>query len=339
MKQLTLCLFAICLLLVSSLTTAHDARPLSITLLEQSAGIYRVVVRAPPSLNISEAPLLQWPENCDIRETAPLSAALGSVSLIVCADGLAGKTIALTYPSFNPSITALIRLQAVDGHSITAVLPPDTLLWTVPVDPGWSEVALEYTILGFKHIWLGIDHLLFVLGLLLLARRPRKILYAITGFTIAHSITLSLATLGVVRVPITLVEAMIALSVFFLAVEIARGNTQSFSHRFPIVISFVFGLLHGFGFASVLGEFHLPEREIVTGLLFFNVGVELGQIAFIAVLLGIFALWQKWVKRWTAIVVGSAAYPIDAQINIASYLLGIPAAYWFIERTILAVWV
>jgi hydrogenase/urease accessory protein HupE len=202
-------------------------------------------------------------------------------------------------------------------------------------------VASEYTALGFKHIWLGIDHLLFVAGLLLLAQRPRKILYAITGFTIAHSITLSMATLDMVRVPIALVEAMIALSVFFLAVEITRNNVESFSHRFPIVISFVFGLLHGFGFASVLGEFHLPEQEIVVGLLFFNLGVELGQIAFIAIVSLLFIAWKMLGRRMKGASSAPNFFPsgfTNLQVKVGSYVLGIPAGFWFIERTAQTLW-
>ena len=162
------------------------------------------------------------------------------------------------------------------------MLPPDELVWIAPEDPNWRTVARDYIVLGFSHIWEGPDHLMFVAGLILLARRPKRILLAVTGFTAAHSITLSLATLDLVHLPIPPVEAMIALSILFLAGELARKDSGSFSHRFPIALSFTFGLLHGFDFASALGEIGLPRGELAVGLVFFNLGVEFGQIAFIA---------------------------------------------------------
>jgi len=313
---------------------AHDARPLSITIVEQTAAAYRIVVRAPPTVEAGNAPVLIWPSACETLESAPLAFVPGSTSLISCPGGLAGRTLAIDYPAYNPSITTLVRVEPLEGGSITAVLPPDELEWLVPPEPTLLSVARDYVLLGFEHIWGGIDHLLFVAGLLLLAGSVRRIVLAVTGFTLAHSITLSLASLGVVRAPVAPVEAMIALSILFLAAEIARNDLTSFSHRFPIVLSFVFGLLHGFGFASALGEIGLPRGEIASGLLFFNLGVELGQLAFIGLVAVVLLVIDRIMRR-PATDRGGELFPARAGL-IGAYVLGIPAAFWFLERTAVA---
>lgn len=317
------------LLALTVSAAAHDARPLSIAILEQGTNAYRVVVRAPPTLEAGNAPRILWPAECDVRESAPHRLALGGTSLVVCDGGLGGRPITVDYPVYNPSITTLFRIQNADGAVTTAVIPPDEATWTVPTAPSWRTVARDYLVLGFGHIWEGPDHLMFVAGFMLLARRPRRILLAVTGFTAAHSITLSLAALGLVSVPVEPVEAMIALSILFLAGEIARGDTGSFSRRYPIALSFVFGLLHGFGFASALGAIGLPTNELATGLLFFNVGVELGQIAFIAAAAVALTAWRSVLRARAG-----ATGPLEARAGgVCAYALGIPAAYWCLERT------
>lgn len=288
-------------------------------MVEQSAELYRVVVRAPPTLEAANAPTLLWPERCNIMESAPLTLALGSTSLVRCDGGIAGAELELRYPVFNPSLTTLLRLDALDGVSLTEVLPPDVSRWTVAERPDPVQVAVQYTGLGFQHILEGLDHLLFVAGLLLLAKRPRRIVLAVTGFTLAHSLTLALATFELVQLPVPLVEALIALSVVFLAAEVVRADPTTFSQRYPVLLSFVFGLLHGFGFASVLNEISLPTAAVVQGLLFFNIGVELGQLAFIAVCL---LLWRPLASR------------VSLSPAIAAWFIGVPAAYWFTERTL-----
>jgi hydrogenase/urease accessory protein HupE len=336
--------FALCALLLGALSgfaavstaSAHDARPVSINAAEQAEGIYRVVVRAPPTLEPGTAPSVVWPAVCDVREAAAFAREPGGTSLVACPGGLEGQTISLDYPVYNPSLTTLIRLETAEGFVHTAVLPPDLLAWTVPEDPGWAAVARDYVMLGFRHIWEGPDHLMFVAGLMLLARRPRRILLAVTGFTAAHSITLSLAALGLVRVPVPPVEAMIALSILFLAAEIARGDEGSFSRRHPVALSFVFGLLHGFGFASALSEIGLPRGELAVGLVGFNLGVELGQLAFIAAA-GVLAL--MWIRASGTLFSGwSPASALRRRaVTIAAYGLGAPAALWFLERSAQAI--
>lgn len=311
---------------------AHDARPLSVGVEEQAAGVYRVVVRAPPTLAVGTAPRLVWPEACEVQEATALGRELGGAGLVACAGGLAGRTITIDYPLYNPSLTTLIRLETAEGLVHTAVLPPDALAWTVPEDPDALSVARDYVVLGFRHIWEGPDHLMFVAGLMLLAQRPGRILLAVTGFTAAHSITLSLAALGLVQVPIAPVEAMIALSILFLAAEIARGDAASFSRRFPIALSFTFGLLHGFGFASALGEIGLPRGELAVGLVGFNLGVELGQIAFIGAAGALVLAWSTAGRRLLAGRSWAGVGGLRAA-TLGAYILGVPAALWFLERS------
>jgi hydrogenase/urease accessory protein HupE len=301
-------------------------------MVEQSAGIYRVVVRAPPTLPARDAPALVWPDTCAIQETAPLSLSVGSTSLVACEGGIAGVTLQLRYPGFNPSLTTLVRLETLDGRSITEVLPPDVAQWTVAAEPDALQIAIQYTLLGFQHILEGFDHLLFVAGLLLLARATRKIILAVTGFTLAHSLTLALATFELVRLPVDYVEVLIALSVVFLAAEVLRNDASTISQRYPILLSFVFGLLHGFGFASVLSEISLPTRAVAQGLLFFNVGVELGQLAFIAACL---LLWRVFALLRSRANTLSAHMQDATLLQVGAWLIGVPSAYWFIERTVL----
>jgi hydrogenase/urease accessory protein HupE len=314
-------------------TQAHDARPLSVVIVEQSEDLYRVVVRIPPTVDAADAPRIVWPKECQVRDESALRTEVGGTSLVACRGGLEGRTIGIEYPVYNPAITTLVRLEAASGVVKTAVLPPDELRWTVPAASSALTVARDYLVAGFRHIWGGPDHLLFVAGLMLLARRARRILLAVTGFTAAHSLTLSLATLGVVHVPIPPVEAMIALSVLFLAGEVARKHSDTFSHRYPIALSFTFGLLHGFGFASALGEVGLPTGELATGLLFFNLGVEAGQLTFIAGAAIVVLGWTRLRKRLDPALSPS----VDNWVRIAAaYGLGIPAAVWFLQRAALA---
>ena len=193
--------------------------------------------------------------------------------LVKCAssmNGIDGTKISIHYALYNPSLSTLLRYTPADGATRTAVLAPTESEWVVPPAPSWQTVARDYLVLGVKHIWEGVEHLLFVAGLLLIARTPRRIAFAVTGFTLAHSVTLSLSALGFVRLPIPPIEAGIALSILFLAREVALPHPGSLARRYPLAVSSAFGLLHGFGFAAALREAGLPRREIVAALLFFN---------------------------------------------------------------------
>ncbi|MGI9320775.1 MAG: HupE/UreJ family protein [Thiogranum sp.] len=187
------------------------------------------------------------------------------------------------------------------------------------------SAAGRYTSLGIEHILLGIDHLLFVLALLLIVRGAWMLVKTITAFTVAHSITLGLATLGFINVPSRPVEAAIALSIVFLCVEIihARQHKIGLTCRYPWLVAFTFGLLHGLGFAGALSEIGLPQSEIPIALLFFNIGVEIGQLIFVVVVLILeWLMHQSRVTRWDWV----QAMPV--------YFIGTVATYWFIERTL-----
>ena len=191
------------------------------------------------------------------------------------------------------------------------------------------EGAKRYTILGVEHILIGIDHLLFVLALLFVVRNGWKLVQTITAFTVAHSITLGLATLGYINMPSSPVEAAIALSIVFLCVEIihARRGRVSLTFSYPWVVAFAFGLLHGLGFAGALSEIGLPPNEIPLALLFFNVGVELGQILFVLAILLLFAMLQP-LTGWTR---ESHQYVYAERCTV--YVIGVLASYWLIERS------
>ena len=178
-----------------------------------------------------------------------------------------------------------MRVERHDGTSQMERLLPQSPQFMVKPSTGTAEVAWSYLVLGVEHILAGIDHLLFVLALLLIVRGGKRILLTITAFTVAHSITLVAATLGWVRVPGPPVEAIIALSIVFVAAEIVHGlrGKPGLTARAPWVVAFTFGLLHGFGFAGALAEVGLPEKAIPVALLMFNVGVEIGQLLFVAV--------------------------------------------------------
>ena len=207
---------------------------------------------------------------------------------LACPGGLAGKTFTVNGLA-QTQTDVLLRVDYLDGTASNQRLTPDAPTVTIPERPSALEVVSTYTALGIEHILLGIDHLLFVLALLLLVNGVGRLVATVTAFTLAHSVTLGAATLGFVHVPPAPVEAVIALSILFLASELARRSLAATSvdaanltARFPWVVAFAFGLLHGFGFAGALSEVGMPAAAVPLALLFFNVGVEIGQLAFIA---------------------------------------------------------
>lgn len=221
----------------------------------------------------------------------------------------------------------LLRLELADGRVLHQVLTADRPAFLVPQKAGLFDVAKLYVRLGVEHILLGFDHLLFVLGLVLLVQGRRRLLLTITAFTLGHSVTLALAALGLVHVPSGPTEAAIALSIFVLAGELARSpksasaEASSWLQRSPWLVGVVFGLLHGLGFAGALSEVGLPAGEIPAALFSFNVGIEIGQLAFIAVVLA--AGWAL------------ARLPRSLTAQLAStpaYVIGTLAAFWFCER-------
>ena len=207
-------------------------------------------------------------------------------------------------------------MSFADGSTWIQRLTPQQPTTVIPVQPGTLEVAGTYLGFGIEHILTGIDHLLFVLALMLLTTGTWRLLKTVTAFTVAHSITLALATLGLVHVPSKPVEAVIALSIVYVAAEIlhARRGRIGLAARMPWIVAFTFGLLHGFGFAGALSEVGLPAGQIPVALLFFNLGVEAGQVLFIAAVLALVAVarrvrvaWPRWAELVPPYVIGSVA--------------------------------
>lgn len=246
------------------------------------------------------------------------------------AGGLAGKCVTFTGLA-DTRTDALVRLVRADGTTqLGRVLPVDPRI-DISASPDALEVVRTYTLLGIEHILTGFDHLLFVLALLILVQGKGRLIATVTAFTLAHSVTLALATLGVLHVPGPPVEALIALSIVFVAAEIlhARQGRLGLSQRYPWLVAFVFGLLHGLGFAGALAEVGLPPRSIPTALLCFNVGVELGQLIFIAAVFGLVALIGALI-RWMA---QSVRVPQPVWLwQVPPYLIGGIASYWVFER-------
>jgi hydrogenase/urease accessory protein HupE len=254
-----------------------------------------------------------------------LSDSLIERRLIELEKGLTGARIEIV--GLQATITdALVRVQLLDGSYSTTLVHPSKPWIEIATSRSSLEVASAYLMHGIEHILFGYDHLLFVLALILIVRRGRVLLITVTAFTIAHSITLGLATLGVVHVPGPPVEATIALSILLLACEIIRSDRgqASLTAQWPWLVAFSFGLLHGFGFASALTEIGLPQGDIPLALLAFNAGVEAGQLVFIAVVLGALACIAKWIRL--------PAFLESHARAATTYAIGIMAAYWFIER-------
>jgi hydrogenase/urease accessory protein HupE len=217
----------------------------------------------------------------------------------------------------------LARVERDDGTAQIARLLPAQPTFVVESPADASGVAWTYLVLGIEHILSGIDHLLYILALLFLVKGWRRIVATMSAFTATHSLTLSAAALGWVHVPQPPVEACIALSIVFVAREIAetRQGRPGLTGKWPWVVSFTFGLMHGFGFAGALAEVGLPTRAIPVALLFFNVGVEVGQLLFVAAVLSIIAAATRVPRRWPQWVDG-----------IPAYAIGSIAMFWVIER-------
>ena len=265
--------------------------------------------------------------------TTYVGGAFVDTSTITRPGGMAGaeiKVVGLT----TISTEVLVRIERLDGSTEVARLTPSTPSFIVAGPPVFWDVAKTYLVFGVQHIWQGTDHLLFVACLILIAGSWRRILITVTGFTVAHSVTLSLAALELVRLPVPPIEATIALSIVFLAREIALKRRDTLTWRYPVVVSSTFGLLHGFGFASALSDIGLPQTEIPAALLSFNIGVEIGQVVFVATILLI-------VQLLTFSLRGISIQSIDWMKKIErplAYTVGGVAMFWTIER-VTAFWI
>ncbi len=347
-------LFSLLLLVVHAQSVAHEGRPVYIQVNEQGQGVVDVRWKIPPVMAKGQEPFIALQGN-DCQRINPstnrLLNTLNGHNQYQCPinnnesnnnNSHNTMRIVLTYPDNNPVLSSLINFQKRDGFSYSLFNGPDTLSIQLPEKMTFIGVAKQYIQGGFLHILSGFDHLLFVLCLMQIALGKRNLVLTITGFTLGHSITLGLASLGLVNVHINVVEVLIALSIVLLIVEITKvalgRPSQSLIWRYPAIVSLGFGLLHGFGFASALGELGLPANMKISALAFFNVGVELGQLAFIASVLGLISLMSYLYARVFNQVFtpnklntpeGHNHFPM-----IILYAIGSLSCYWFIDRSL-----
>lgn len=305
--------------------SAHEVRPAYLELREEMPNEFSVLLKTPmlgdARLALS-AVFSGKIENITPIVSRPTGNAMIQTWRMRTIEPLQGQQVLID--GLRSTMTdALVRVEFAGGGAWVARLTPRAPDATIPVAQTRGMVAATYLKLGIEHILLGFDHLLFVLALLIITQGSWLLVKTVTSFTVAHSITLALATLGFVHVPSPPVEAVIALSIAFVAVEIVhvRQGRRCLSARAPWLVAFAFGLLHGFGFAGSLSEIGLPVGQIPLALLFFNVGVEIGQLLFIGAVLALVEL-IRWAKR-----------PLPAGLNLVPpYAIGTIAMFWVIER-------
>jgi hydrogenase/urease accessory protein HupE len=242
---------------------------------------------------------------------------------VECAGGPTGTRI--DFVGLEGTITdVLVRIQFANGQQFSALVHPSNAMIEIPPDQGAMTVARTYVTLGVEHILTGWDHLFFIAALFMLVGNMRTLFWTITSFTLAHSITLALVTLDVIRVPPPPVEAVIALSIVFVAVEIVRTSQghATVASRKPWLIAFTFGLLHGMGFASALTQVGLPRNNVPLALLFFNVGVEIGQITFVMALVALSLVARRFARP----------VQLSAARLASCYIIGGIASFWLLQR-------
>ena len=323
-RRLTFALVLVMLAVVQTVY-AHEVRPGYLELRQTDATMYTVLWKVPAvgEMRLSIHPV--FPENC--RPVGKVNSYRGADSYterlsITCPGGLNGRTIAID--GLAATMTdVLVRIEFADGTTWTQRLKPSVPAAAIPKTASRLQTAGVYLKLGVEHILTGVDHLLFVLALIIITRGGWKLVKTVTAFTLSHSVTLTGATLGFVHVPQRPVEAVIALSIVFVAAEIVRmrRGIKSITVSAPWMVAFSFGLIHGLGFASGLSDAGLPVAHIPTALLFFSMGVESGHFLFIGVVLSLIALGRRTslpVPQWAELV--------------PSYAIGAVAMFWVIQR-------
>jgi hydrogenase/urease accessory protein HupE len=320
-------LLALLLLALPAVAQADELRPGYMAFTQESASDWSLSWKLPMrgGLTPQSNPLL--PKGCAYSGTPERSIANGAVETRVavrCAASVSGGEIGMSAMAASQT-DILVRVAPV-GRPVQALrLTAATPVATISAKPDRWQVAKTYFIIGVEHILFGYDHLLFVVCLVLLLSGLWTIAKAVTAFTVAHSITLIGTTMGLMGLPQAPVEAVIALSIMFLAVEIVKKDPDRprLSERLPWLVALIFGLLHGFGFAGALREVGLPESDVPTALLTFNLGVEAGQLLIVFAAITVLAALRRFAE--------SAALPV---VKFATYAIGITASFWFIERII-----
>jgi hydrogenase/urease accessory protein HupE len=318
------------LLLTSTLAIpaahAHEARPAYLEIKETAPGRFSILWRTPVLAGMRLPVQLKIPEDVQNLKAPSMEELADSLVerrwIDAGPNGLAGRRIA--FPGLQLTITdVLIHVELLDGRTSTTIARPSQPWVEIAAAQSWWGVAGTYIVEGLRHIVFGIDHLLFVLGLLLIVKDRWMLLKTVTAFTVAHSLTLAVATLGYAEAPVLPLNAAIALSILFLGPEIVRSwrGETSFTIEHPWVVAFLFGLVHGFGFASALTSAGLPRAELPLALLSFNLGVEVGQVSFVLLVLALDRSFRQLEIRWPRWV---EALP--------GYAVGSLGAFWTIQR-------
>lgn len=320
----------LCGLSWSAIGQADELRPAYIELNQLSDEAWQLTWKASARSRLGQTGTVIIPENCRARGEADKQFAQDNILTIqklTCAGPVDGQIIGLDGLELS-STDALVRIAPLEGALQTLRLTPDEPRAVIPSaadETRIGNVAAAYTLLGIEHILEGLDHLLFVLALVLLLKGGWLVVQTVTAFTIAHSLTLVGTTLGYLSLPQQPVEVVIALSIVFLAVEIVKSKPgeSRLSERFPWIVAFLFGLLHGFGFAGALAEIGLPQDDVPLALFTFNIGVEIGQLLIVASGLLVLALVRRLPGDWLR--------PVK---RVAAYGIGTISTYWFLERLI-----
>jgi len=306
---------------------ADELRPAYIEMTEQAPGQWSLLWKASANSRLGQTGEIIIPDNCRIEGEQQREYAGSNILTrlaLRCDGSVQGNSIGLKGLELSTT-DALVRIAPIDSAMQTLRLTPDQPTATLAKPSIISNVAATYTILGVEHILLGFDHLFFVLALVLLLKGGWLVAKTVTAFTIAHSLTLVGSTLGLLSLPPQPVEAVIALSIIFLAIEVVKAKPDEIrlSERFPWIVAFLFGLLHGFGFAGALAEIGLPEGDVPLALLTFNLGVEIGQLVIVAVALAALHVIRKFQGLW-----------LQPTKTAMAYGIGIISTYWFIERVV-----
>jgi hydrogenase/urease accessory protein HupE len=329
-------LVVLAILLWPSVAFAHEVRPAYLQIHQTGPHTYAVLWKVPGRGDDLRLGLyVELPTDCvsvgEVRSSFVDNAYTERWG-VRCAGGLTGAAIQIA--GLTATMTdVLVRVERLDGTSQVARLTPSRPSFLVEAEPTPIEVAGTYTRLGVEHILTGVDHLLYILAMLLLVTGWKRVVATMTAFTATHSLTLTAATLGWVHVPQPPVEACIALSIVFVAREIARSREGALglTERWPWVISFTFGLLHGFGFAGALSEVGLPQVAIPVALLFFNVGVEIGQLLFIAAVVAALVCARRAMGQLRPLTFTYLRSSTFARLA-PPYAIGSVAMFWVIQR-------
>lgn len=333
MKRRVLAIVAVLVLAIPSLLQAHALEPGFLSLAPAGSDSWQVVWRVPQVRGQPMPITAVLPDTCTPQVApGPMQfdgRAFVSRWVATCSGGLEGGTVAVRGLEATQT-DVLVRYSAESSAApVVTRLTPEAVSFNVARKGSFDSVLSSYFVLGAEHILEGFDHLLFVFALLLLIPGFRMLIATLTAFTVAHSLTMAGVTLGMVTLPAPPVEAVIALSIVFLATELARPvEDQRLTARRPWLVAFSFGLLHGFGFAGALQEIGLPQRDVPLALLSFNLGVEAGQVLFVCAVLLCGYLVRLAVRHRD----GLGQWFEYTGKRLASYGIGGVASFWLVER-------